>query len=643
MDEEEYDMDGFIEEEEESLGMCTPEMSKSGSKMEEIISEPMKIGEADYKVEVITKSNVLSMIKGKILELQSKFEFADIDKSVFWAFLRDNNYLLKISVSKLEDKIFDIMETVPCKELPKGTSLMCNILGDMLEPHEISHFGCGHTFSKECLKDYIHREITARGRNSILSTCPYDGCCFGITEEIVSNFCDPEFVERFQNFMVLDFLDRYPCLAKCTNPLCELYLVVPESALNSKGEIRAKDSCCSCGRLVCHSCKFQGHQPISCSMAKDWSQEMEASVDKLNLAWKKTNTKKCPNCKVDVYKNSGCMHMVCTKCKHSFCWVCLREPKNHGSNHIASCNNPPPEIEEKMNNQSDDESAKEMSRLQFCISRFMDSEHSLKLLYSQFDELIQSITKESQTLQIVFKFLQRFPGSLDFYIDCFKDLILARSFMTHTFPLQYTIKNQQQILLFFESQSLFQVSLENMTALMEKNPPESFITDMNQMVYPTEDFNQRKEDILALRAGLNKHLRGLKAELSDERYISMMKKEVKADHTKIIKDKGYIHAKLAPEKEENWTCIFCLKGGVKGSSMCQTCQRNTYAESYGFWVCPFCSNPQSRANETCSNGYCMKGKRPKEASGFWTCSLCSFPNTKNLSNVCKACNQQGRQ
>jgi hypothetical protein len=34
-------------------------------------------------------------------------------------------------------------------------------------------------------------------------------------------------------------------------------------------------------------------------------------------------TEPCPACGVLIWKNSGCNHMNCGKCKHEFCWACL--------------------------------------------------------------------------------------------------------------------------------------------------------------------------------------------------------------------------------------------------------------------------------------------------------------------------------
>ena len=51
----------------------------------------------------------------------------------------------------------------------------------------------------------------------------------------------------------------------------------------------------------------------------------------LNDMWIKKNTKKCPDCKTDIEKNQGCMHMTCRNCRNEFCWMCLGSWKEHGT------------------------------------------------------------------------------------------------------------------------------------------------------------------------------------------------------------------------------------------------------------------------------------------------------------------------
>uniref|UniRef100_A0A146KLQ7 RBR-type E3 ubiquitin transferase n=2 Tax=Lygus hesperus TaxID=30085 RepID=A0A146KLQ7_LYGHE len=43
----------------------------------------------------------------------------------------------------------------------------------------------------------------------------------------------------------------------------------------------------------------------------------------LSMDWLDRNAKNCPKCNAPIQKISGCNHMVCWKCKTSFCWHCL--------------------------------------------------------------------------------------------------------------------------------------------------------------------------------------------------------------------------------------------------------------------------------------------------------------------------------
>ena len=49
------------------------------------------------------------------------------------------------------------------------------------------------------------------------------------------------------------------------------------------------------------------------------------------------NTQECPQCNSTIEKDGGCNHMICKKCNHDFCWVCLGKWEPHGSSWY-SCN-----------------------------------------------------------------------------------------------------------------------------------------------------------------------------------------------------------------------------------------------------------------------------------------------------------------
>ena len=67
--------------------------------------------------------------------------------------------------------------------------------------------------------------------------------------------------------------------------------------------------------------------------------EEEIETDK----WMKSNTQKCPQCETAIEKSMGCNHMLCTRCKTHFCYLCgnwidPKEPYHHFNNQNSSCN-----------------------------------------------------------------------------------------------------------------------------------------------------------------------------------------------------------------------------------------------------------------------------------------------------------------
>lgn len=45
------------------------------------------------------------------------------------------------------------------------------------------------------------------------------------------------------------------------------------------------------------------------------------------------HTRDCPKCHICIEKNGGCNHMQCLGCKYDFCWMCLRDWKDHGTDY----------------------------------------------------------------------------------------------------------------------------------------------------------------------------------------------------------------------------------------------------------------------------------------------------------------------
>ena len=88
-------------------------------------------------------------------------------------------------------------------------------------------------------------------------------------------------------------------------------------------------------------CNEDAHLPIPCELLQTWNERIN-DEDGDTKMWLKLNTKNCPKCKKPIQKNSGCMHMTCSSCKHQFCWICLADDPGYshtgGGGQAASCN-----------------------------------------------------------------------------------------------------------------------------------------------------------------------------------------------------------------------------------------------------------------------------------------------------------------
>ena len=77
------------------------------------------------------------------------------------------------------------------------------------------------------------------------------------------------------------------------------------------------------------NCRQRPHKGRGC----DLKEEEGWSVFK-----KENHLKKCPQCGIEIYKDSGCNHMTCTKCHYQFCWICEKKyTSSHYDNPLLPC------------------------------------------------------------------------------------------------------------------------------------------------------------------------------------------------------------------------------------------------------------------------------------------------------------------
>ncbi|KAI5122455.1 hypothetical protein M0805_008766 [Coniferiporia weirii] len=191
----------------------------------------------------------------------------------------------------------------------------CSICLDKLPLDCVAHVDiCGHTFCRECLRQYISSKLD---EHKFPTACP---CCSTqdesertgkITETLIQQIgISDKSYSIYTELQMAEFSIQLQC-KKCK-----------QSAFVDKREYdEMKVLACPfprCNYLWCKDCQQEvplGHDtpPHSC----DGSTELKHLMDK--RGWKN-----CPGCKTPTEKIDGCNHMTCCSpgCNTHFCYIC---------------------------------------------------------------------------------------------------------------------------------------------------------------------------------------------------------------------------------------------------------------------------------------------------------------------------------
>lgn len=85
--------------------------------------------------------------------------------------------------------------------------------------------------------------------------------------------------------------------------------------------------------LECPMCQTKWRDPLHFSQLETLSRSvknlLECNINSFSSLHNLIFAEPCPKCGVQIEKDGGCQHMVCGKCKHEFCWMCLGPFANH--------------------------------------------------------------------------------------------------------------------------------------------------------------------------------------------------------------------------------------------------------------------------------------------------------------------------
>jgi len=183
--------------------------------------------------------------------------------------------------------------------------------------------GCGRGVCGECWVGYLRVEVEEKGMVKV--RCPADERCGDwVPVERMRKLGRRETVEKLEAFLVESFVKAREEVRWCAAPGCECAIKVNQTT--SKPSVDQK-VVCRCSNVTCIMCPEDPHFPMSCKIVRKW--EDKAVCDRATSLWLSANSKPCPKCKLVIAKDGGCNHVTCSKCRHEFCWMCMRGTGDH--------------------------------------------------------------------------------------------------------------------------------------------------------------------------------------------------------------------------------------------------------------------------------------------------------------------------
>lgn len=577
------------EEDSESEILCFEEESQKSTSDrddfkfrimdEESSHKPKKlerIESKNFSYEIINLDQAKILYISKMVMLKNKFDYCCFPDGLFKDILSKNQYLVERAsqfIRDREDQMIGEPEHM-LVEIDQSKKYTCNILWEEVSGSHIAHFGCGHVVDKDCMKEYLEDQIYRNGEDCVNTSCPNEECKFFCSHLLIEEICDKKAQEVYYKHLLSHFCKKAPYILPCLGLDCNLFYSIPENVLDSSLKAPQQNALCECGWSTCLRCGLRGHQPLNCELNQEWVYQMESLLSSLNNNWLKSNTKKCPNCKTDIQKNQGCMHMTCKVCKHGFCWLCLADWKLHNTDTggFFNCNRYNPD-NEKLKEEHDAE------RLQFYMDRYIEHDKSYRLAQKQYVQWTQKVKTQNESAEKIKNLGHHFT----YYLDCLKTLLTSRNFVTFTYSLGYKIKNKKELDLFSINQYMLEYPLENFDKFLKEIDPNSLIEVKENESFLKSDFLEKKDKALSLKINLENQLENAKKEFGSKEFLLRISKsdqvskqsENKKLQSPISKKPLNSKKKKADggSNSKNWCCTECTYYNENNNSkICSMCE-----------------------------------------------------------------------
>jgi IBR domain, a half RING-finger domain len=176
----------------------------------------------------------------------------------------------------------------------------CVVCGDEHHRDELTR-PCQHAYCVGCLEEGF--------RNAVKSKQPFKCCgnnlraadCMYLADDVVASYED----------LLLELTTPNPIY--CHAPRCAAF--VPPRFV--AGDIAR---CTKCRAQTCRHCRRAAHPGTFCAEDKE--------TEAVKALGRKKGWKTCPGCNHLIERQSGCLHMICSRCQTAFCYRCSKRWKD---------------------------------------------------------------------------------------------------------------------------------------------------------------------------------------------------------------------------------------------------------------------------------------------------------------------------
>ncbi|KAK5803669.1 hypothetical protein PVK06_031318 [Gossypium arboreum] len=260
-----------------------------------------------------TKVNEVSLLQKRFTYFQPSF-----------AARNDMSFVFKLARDAIVSQITWPAETSNGKCL-KETCMIC--FEDIDATQMFTVDGCFHRYCFSCMKQHVEVKLL----NSMVASCPHEGCKTEVTIDSCGKFLDPKLVEIMSNrkkeASIAVSEKVYCAFPRCSALMSKSEVLQYTRTVMLVAEKSGARKCVKCHRFFCIYCKVPWHFDMTCIDYKRLNPHPAREYAMLNTLATKKQWRECIKCKHVIELAGGCYHITC-RCGFEFCYTCGAEWRN---------------------------------------------------------------------------------------------------------------------------------------------------------------------------------------------------------------------------------------------------------------------------------------------------------------------------